>query len=97
MGDEGGFSPSLKSHEEALDLIINAIEIAGYQPKEEVGLALDCASSEFYKDGKYLLQDGKESLSADEFIDFLESLCNRYPIVSIEDGIAEDDWKGWKN
>ena len=96
VGDEGGFSPSLKSHEEALDLIINAIEVAGYQPKEDVGLALDCASSEFYRDGKYLLQGGKESLNADEFIDFLESLCNRYPIVSIEDGIAEDDWKGWK-
>ena len=77
-------------------MIISAIEAAGYKPKEEVGLALDCASSEFYKDGKYILQGGKEILSVDEFIVFLDSLCSRYPIVSIEDGIAEDDWSGWE-
>ena len=96
VGDEGGFSPSLKNHEEALDLIVNAVELAGYQPGGQVGLALDCASSEFYKDGKYVLQGEKEILNADDFIVFLESLCKRYPVVSIEDGIGEDDWQGWE-
>lgn len=89
VGDEGGFAPLLTSHEEALDLIIEAIEKAGYKPKEEISIALDPASSEFYKDGKY---SGK---TVDEQIAYLKTLCEMYPIDSIEDGLDQNDWSGW--
>ena len=96
VGDEGGYSPNLESHEQALDFIIKSIEIAGYKPEEQVGLALDCASSEFFKNKMYILDGEKLKLDGEGFIEFLGSLCNRYPIVSIEDGAAEDDWATWK-
>ncbi|MCH9608477.1 MAG: Enolase [Chlamydiales bacterium] len=89
VGDEGGFAPNLKSHEEALDLILLAIEKAGYKPKEEVTLALDCAASEFFKEN-YL------DRSTEEHISYLSSLCDTYPIDSIEDGMSEGDWEGWR-
>ena len=97
VGDEGGFAPNLKSNEEALEVIIAAIEKAGYKPGEDVFIALDPASSEFYKDGKYVFSwsDGSERTS-EEMIDFYADWCERYPIISIEDGLAEDDWAGWK-
>ncbi len=94
VGDEGGFAPSLGSNREALDLIMEAIEKAGYKPGEDVLLALDAASSEFYENGKYRIE-GKE-LSAEELVDYYENLINEYPIVSIEDPMAENDWEGWK-
>ncbi len=94
VGDEGGFAPKLKSHREAIELIIKAIEAAGYKPGKEVFIALDCASSEFYKNGHYYIE-GKKTSSA-KMADYLEGLANDYPIVSIEDGMAEDDWAGWK-
>ncbi|MCR4287616.1 MAG: phosphopyruvate hydratase [Deltaproteobacteria bacterium] len=94
VGDEGGFAPKLKSHREAVELIIKAIEAAGYKPGKEVFIALDCASSEFYKNGHYHIE-GKKTSSA-KMADYLEGLANDYPIVSIEDGMAEDDWAGWK-
>lgn len=97
VGDEGGFAPNLGSHEEALQLIVEAIEAAGYQAGQDVLLALDCASSEFYKDGKYHLSAEGKSLSSEEFADYLADLANRYPIVSIEDGMDENDWAGWKH
>ncbi|MDO3379548.1 phosphopyruvate hydratase [Geoalkalibacter halelectricus] len=97
VGDEGGFAPDLKSNEEALEVIMEAIKAAGYQPGEEVVLALDVAASELFKDGKYHLENEKQPVkSAAELIDFYEDLVNRYPIVSIEDGMAENDWEGWK-
>ncbi|HEV7801820.1 MAG TPA: phosphopyruvate hydratase [Burkholderiales bacterium] len=96
VGDEGGFAPRLENHEAAIKLIIQAIEQAGYRPGEDVGLALDCASSEFYKDGKYVLRAEGQSASAEEFTDFLSAWVDKYPIISIEDGMAEDDWDGWK-
>ena len=96
VGDEGGFAPRLANHEAALKLIIEAIEAAGYRPGEEVALALDCASSEFYADGEYTLACEGRTLKADEFADFLSAWVDKYPIVSIEDGMAENDWDGWK-
>ena len=97
VGDEGGFAPDLKSNEEALEGIMAAIKEAGYKPGEDVLLALDVASSELFKDGKYRLENEKQPVkTAQELVDFYEDLVNRYPIVSIEDGMAENDWDGWK-
>jgi enolase len=96
VGDEGGFAPNLQNHEEALQLIMRAIEGAGYQPGADVAIGLDCASSEFYRDGRYVLESEGRSLTAEEFADYLVSWTERYPIVSIEDGMAENDWAGWK-
>jgi enolase len=97
VGDEGGFAPDLKSNEEALQVIMEAIVAAGYKPGEEVLLALDVASSELYKDGSYTLANEKQPVkTAMEMVDFFEDLVNRYPIISIEDGMAENDWEGWK-
>ncbi len=97
VGDEGGFAPNLKSNEEALQVIMEAIEKAGYKPGEEILLALDVASSELYKDGKYVLEnEAQPTKSAAQLIDFYEKLVNNYPIISIEDGMAENDWDGWK-
>lgn len=97
VGDEGGFAPNLSSNEEALQVIMEAIEKAGYKPGDDVLLALDVASSELYKEGMYILENEKSpQKTADQLIDFYEDLVNRYPIVSIEDGMAENDWEGWK-
>lgn len=96
VGDEGGFAPSLKSNEEALELIILAIEKAGYKPGEQIALALDPASSEFFSKGKYNLEKEGRSLSREEMVDYYVQLVDKYPIVSIEDGVAEEDWDGWK-
>ncbi len=96
VGDEGGFAPNLKSNEEALAVIMEAIAKAGYKPGETVMLALDVAATELYKKGKYVLEGEGKTKSADEMIDFYEGLLDKYPIVSIEDGLAEDDWKGWQ-
>ncbi|RIJ28113.1 phosphopyruvate hydratase [Henriciella mobilis] len=96
VGDEGGFAPNLSSTDEAIGYIMKAIEKAGYKPEEEVVLALDAASTEFFKDGKYVLAGENKTLDADGMAKYLEDLVNRYPIVSIEDGMAEDDWDGWK-
>ena len=97
VGDEGGFAPNVKSADEAIGYILKAIESAGYVPGDDVALALDSASTEFYKNGKYELAGEGKSLSSEEMVRVYEDLCNRYPIVSIEDGMAEDDWDGWKN
>ena len=97
VGDEGGFAPNLKSNEEALQVIMEAIKAAGCKPGEDVLLALDVASSELFKDGKYRLENEKQPVkTAQELVDFYEDLVNRYPIISIEDGMAENDWDGWK-
>ena len=96
VGDEGGFAPDLKSNEEALTLLMQAIETAGYKPGEQIALALDCAASEFYKDGKYVLAGEGRSLSSAELTDLWADWAARYPIISIEDGMAEGDWDGWK-
>jgi enolase len=96
VGDEGGFAPDLPTHAAAIELILEAIDKAGYTAGQDVALAIDCASSEFYRDGVYTLESERLSLSASEFCDYLESLAERYPIVSIEDGMAEGDWEGWK-
>ena len=97
VGDEGGFAPNLGSNEEALQVIMEAIENAGYKPGDDVLLALDVASSELFKDGAYFLENEKTpKKTADQLIDFYEDLVNRYPIISIEDGMAENDWDGWK-
>jgi enolase len=95
VGDEGGFAPDLESNEEALKLIIKAIESAGYKPGNDIGLALDCAASEFYKRGKYILQSENKKMNAENLIDYYEGLIDKYPILSIEDGLAEQDWEGW--
>lgn len=95
VGDEGGFAPDLGSNEEAIKLIMEAIKMAGYVPGDDIALALDAAASEFYKDGKYVLQSEGRSLSADEMIDYYAALVENYPVVSIEDGLAEGDWDGW--
>ncbi len=97
VGDEGGFAPNLKSNEEALEVIMEAIEKAGYRPGADVLLAFDVASSELYRDGRYILEnEAQPEKSADQLIDFYENLVNNYPIISIEDGMAENDWEGWK-
>lgn len=96
VGDEGGFAPEVKSSEQALDYIMQAIDKAGYKPGEEIAIALDSASTEFFKDGKYELVGEGKTLSADQMVRYYEDLCTRYPIVSIEDGLAEDDWAGWE-
>ncbi|MCB9538434.1 MAG: phosphopyruvate hydratase [Myxococcales bacterium] len=96
VGDEGGFAPNLESNAAALDRILQAIEAAGYRPGEDIALALDVASSEFYRDGVYKLDGEGRELDAAGLVDFYAELCGRYPIVSIEDGMAEDDWAGWK-
>jgi enolase len=95
LGDEGGFAPNLPSNEEALALLLGAIEAAGYTPGDEIALALDTAASEFYRDGRYVLSGEGADYSSTEWADRLVTLCDRYPIVSIEDGMAEDDWDGW--
>jgi enolase len=96
VGDEGGFAPNLTSNEEALKLIVDAIVAAGYRPGDEVAIALDPAASEFFKNGSYELAGEGRTLSAAELVDLYEAWINRYPIISIEDGMAEDDWAGWK-
>jgi enolase len=96
VGDEGGFAPNLPSHAAALELIMRAIETAGYMPGGDVALGLDCAASEFYEGGKYRLGSEKLQLSSAEFVDYLQALADRFPIVSIEDGMAESDWDGWQ-
>ena len=96
VGDEGGFAPNLRSNEEALTTILEAIEKAGYKPGSDVFLGLDVASTEFFKDGKYHLEGEGKSFTSAEFVDFLAGWVEKYPILSIEDGCAEDDWEGWK-
>ncbi len=95
VGDEGGFAPNLSSNAEALAVIVEAVEKAGYKMNEDVTLALDCAASEFYKDGQYVLSGEDKSFDAEGFGDYLADLTNQYPIVSIEDGLDESDWDGW--
>lgn len=97
VGDEGGFAPSVASHEAAIQLILEAIDKAGYTPGTQIALGLDCAASEFYKDGKYHLEGEGLTLSAAEWTNVLASWADKYPIVSIEDGMAEGDWDGWKH
>ena len=96
VGDEGGFAPNLSSNEEAIEVILEAIEKAGYKAGEDILLGLDVASSEFYEDGKYNLESENKVLSAEEFIDFLAPWFEKYPLISMEDGLAEDDWDGWR-
>jgi enolase len=96
VGDEGGFAPNLPNHESAIQLILEAIEKAGYEPGRQIAIGLDCAASEFYKNGKYELAGEKLSLSAGDFTNLLGTWCDKYPIISIEDGMAENDWEGWK-
>ena len=96
IGDEGGFAPNLKSNEEALEVIIEAITKAGYKPGEDMFIAIDAASSEYYENGKYVLEHEGKTLSPSEMVDFLENWVDKYPIISIEDGMAEEDWEGWK-
>ena len=96
VGDEGGFAPNLNSTTDALDFIMKSIENAGYNPGEDIMLALDSASSEFYKDGNYVLAGEGKTLDAGGMVDYYVDLCNKYPILSIEDGLDEDDWEGWK-
>ncbi|MFM1818102.1 MAG: Enolase, partial [Pseudomonadota bacterium] len=98
VGDEGGFAPSVENHEAALQLILQAIDKAGYTAGEQIALGLDCAASEFYKDGKYVLEgEGGIALSAEQWTDMLATWVDKYPIISIEDGMAEGDWDGWKH
>ncbi|MBJ7576408.1 phosphopyruvate hydratase [Devosia sp. MC532] len=96
VGDEGGFAPNLGSADEALGFIMRSIEKAGYRPGEDVFIGLDCASTEYFKNGKYEMVGEGKSLSSDDNVRFLEDLVNRFPIITIEDGMAEDDWDGWK-
>ncbi|MBM7067349.1 phosphopyruvate hydratase [Actibacterium sp. 188UL27-1] len=95
IGDEGGFAPNLSSTRDALDFVLKSIEQAGYTPGKDVYLALDCAATEYFKDGKYVLAGEGKTLTADENVDYLTALVNDYPIISIEDGMSEDDWDGW--
>jgi enolase len=95
IGDEGGFAPNLPSNEDALRILVEAIEAAGRRPGEDVALAIDAAASEFFRDGRYQLAGEGRTLSAGEFADYLSDWCDRYPLISIEDGMAEDDWTGW--
>lgn len=96
VGDEGGFAPNLKNHDEAFAYLIKGIEEAGYNPGSEVCLAIDAASSEFYKDGKYVLSDEGKSLTNAEMAEWLAEFTEKYPLISIEDGMAENDWDGWR-
>ena len=96
IGDEGGFAPNLSSTRDALDFILKAVEKAGYTPGDDIMLALDCASTEYFKDGAYVMVGEGKTLTADENVAYLQALCADYPILSIEDGCAEDDWDGWK-
>jgi len=96
VGDEGGFAPNLSRNEEAIEVIIAAIEKAGYTSGKDIAIVLDPAASEFYQDGKYLLKADNKSLSSEEMVDYYASLVSKYPIISIEDGLAENDWEGWK-
>lgn len=96
LGDEGGFAPNLKSNEEAIEVILEAVKKAGYKPGEDIMIALDVAASEFYEDGKYQMEGEGLVKTSNQMVDYLAALCEKYPIVSIEDGLAEDDWKGWK-
>ena len=96
VGDEGGFAPDLKSNEDAIKYIMRAIESAGYEPGKDIGLAMDIAASEFYAKGKYVLASEDKKLTADQMIDYMEELINKYPVISIEDGLAEQDWDGWQ-
>src|SRR3982750_2626303 len=97
VGDEGGFAPAdLATHAAAIELIVEAIGKAGYRAGDDVVLALDCAASEFHRDGMYILESENKKLSSSQFSDYLADLAARYPIVSIEDGMAENDWEGWK-
>lgn len=97
VGDEGGFAPSLKSNEEAIELVVEAIQQAGYKPGEQIAIALDPAASEFYQDGKYVFKKSDKSVkTSEEMVKYWANWINKYPIVSLEDGFAEDDWKGWK-
>ena len=96
VGDEGGFAPNIDSHEEAIELILEAIKAAGYEPGKDIAIGLDCAASEFYEDGKYVQKGQGKTYTAEEWIDVLESWVAKYPIISIEDGMAEVDWEGWK-
>jgi enolase len=96
VGDEGGFAPNLGSNKEAIEVVIEAIEKAGYKPGKDIWIALDAASTEFYKKGKYVFESTGESLTSAEMVDFWKDWTKKYPIISIEDGLAEDDWKGWK-
>jgi enolase len=98
VGDEGGFAPNLRSHDEAMDVLMKAIESAGYKPGEDIFIALDAASSEFYKDGAYeLAAEEKPRKTAAELAEFYEGWASRYPLISLEDGMAEGDWDGWKH
>jgi len=95
VGDEGGFAPNLSSNEEAIEVILEAIEKAGFKAGKDIYLGLDCASSEFYKDGKYVLESEGKSFSSEQFVDYLANWVNKYPIITIEDGLEESDWAGW--
>jgi len=97
VGDEGGFAPNLPSNEDALQLLVEAIDKAGYTPGTDIALALDCAATEFHREGAYRLESENRALTATQFVDVLATWCDRYPIISIEDGMAEDDWDGWKH
>ena len=97
VGDEGGFAPNVASHEAAIQMILEAIEKAGYEPGEQIAIGLDCAASEFHKEGKYHLEGEGLTLSAAEWTDILAAWCGKYPIISIEDGMGESDWDGWKH
>ena len=97
VGDEGGFAPNVANHEAAIQMILQAIEAAGYRPGEQIALGLDCAASEFYKDGRYVLAGEGLSLTGEEWTGMLASWVDKYPIISIEDGMAEGDWDGWKH
>ena len=96
VGDEGGFAPNIDSHEEAIELIIEAIKAAGYTPGKDIAIGLDCAASEFYEDSKYVQKGQGKTYTAEEWIEVLKGWCDKYPIISIEDGMAEVDWEGWK-
>lgn len=96
VGDEGGFAPDLESNEAAIKFIISAIESAGYKPGSDVGIGLDCAASEFFQNKKYILKSEKRELTAEKMIDYYEELIDKYPVLSIEDGLAEQDWNGWR-
>jgi enolase len=96
LGDEGGFAPNLSSNEEPLEYLVKAIQKAGYKPGEEITIAMDVASSEIYENGKYILKSENRELTSQELVEYYENLVNKYPIVSIEDGLDENDWEGWK-